>query len=418
MVCRFTVFGFLFLACQHSANADEADEPLRLILQLGDARFSVREDATRALTESPKYAPWVRRATRDPNPEISSRARDVTAAYRIARQSGIPGAIRVTSRAEQPDLFLEWFLAWRTEKANDLWPPGFYFAQHAAMTHTKLVPRAGMVALNTVLAQQASRLDDPKLGPVALHDGPWEPLGSDPAVLVRTDRIDNQRAPIIFAAARGQIRTRDIVRGTFFTQDAFSCQEAITFSLVICDSSPWYMEPGRRIGGPLSVLDSLIICRGNYSGPIVNIAGSVILVGGDADLSETDTIENSTILVRGKVKMAKKPVLKNAKIEENVPDALAPFKFFELADVGVEVATPEKDRKGVPVAAVRAETPFAAGGVTKGDTIVAIDDEPVTTPDEFRKQVRKAMVVQGDCLLTVSRGGKTLDLVVRFPLPK
>lgn len=34
------------------------------------------------------------------------------------------------------------------------------------------------------------------------------------------------------------------------------------------------------------------------------------------------------------------------------------------------------------------------------------------------ESVRRALVRQGDCLLTITRGDKTYDLPVFFPLPK
>jgi S1-C subfamily serine protease len=67
---------------------------------------------------------------------------------------------------------------------------------------------------------------------------------------------------------------------------------------------------------------------------------------------------------------------------------------------------------------VKPDTPFGNCGLAKGDLIRAIDDTPAWNAEEFRKLVRRALVRQGDCLITVIRGDKTIDLPVFFPLPK
>ena len=149
-----------------------------------------------------------------------------------------------------------------------------------------------------------------------------------------------------------------------------------------------------------------------------DVRGAVILAGGDVHLQE-GTFVNSTVLARGKVHRAKRSEFKNCRVESDVKDATAPFKFFELADVGLRVAPPaDEDAKGLTAEEVRPDAPFGKAGLAKGDRIVSIDGAPVSSADEFRRQVRKAMVAQGDCLLAVSRGGKALELAVYFPTPK
>jgi S1-C subfamily serine protease len=74
--------------------------------------------------------------------------------------------------------------------------------------------------------------------------------------------------------------------------------------------------------------------------------------------------------------------------------------------------------EGLLVTTVTADTPFGNCGLAKGDVIRAIDDDPAGRASEFRKLVRRALVRQGDCLVTVIRGDKKLDLPAFFPLPK
>jgi S1-C subfamily serine protease len=86
-----------------------------------------------------------------------------------------------------------------------------------------------------------------------------------------------------------------------------------------------------------------------------------------------------------------------------------------LPDVGLSLAD---DEVGLVVTAVKPGTPFGDCDIRKGDLVRAIDDEPAGDSEEFRRKVRRAMVRQGDCLVTVTRGDKTIDLPVFFPHPK
>jgi S1-C subfamily serine protease len=159
-----------------------------------------------------------------------------------------------------------------------------------------------------------------------------------------------------------------------------------------------------------------VVCRGNFTASKW-VGQSVVLVDGDVDLSDVDELVDGLIRATGKIippknKLAK---LKNMKLEEGVKDATAPYKFFELSDVGLSCAD---DEEGLVVTGVKAGTPFGDCGLEKGDLIVALDDAPAGRSGAFRKLVRRTLVRQGDGLLTVVRGNKTIDLPVFFPLPK
>jgi predicted metalloprotease with PDZ domain len=158
---------------------------------------------------------------------------------------------------------------------------------------------------------------------------------------------------------------------------------------------------------------SLAVCRGNFIGS--SALDSVILVDGDIDLTRSSDLRNSLIRATGEIRLPRGVKPQNCDIQAHAKNATVPYKFFELADVGLSAGSHEK---GVAVAAVKANTPFGDAGLAAGDLIRAIDDAPAGTPEEFRKNIRRAMVRQGDCLLTVARGDKTLDVPVFFPLPK
>ncbi len=172
-----------------------------------------------------------------------------------------------------------------------------------------------------------------------------------------------------------------------------------------------------EVGSTFSTTVSVVVCRGNFRGAGAGVASVVLLVEGDIDLTQAQTIRDSLIRASGEIRLpkAKDAQPLNCKIEAQAKNATAPYKFFDLADVGLSLADEKQARV---VTAVKAETPFGNCGLAKGDLIRAIDDAPAGRSEEFRKKVRRAMVRQGDCLLTVVRGDKTLDLPVFFPLPK
>jgi predicted metalloprotease with PDZ domain len=157
----------------------------------------------------------------------------------------------------------------------------------------------------------------------------------------------------------------------------------------------------------------VIVCRGNIVGD--GVSHAVILVDGDIDLTYASGFGNSLIRASGDIHLPPNVKPENCTIEAHAKNATAPYKFFEFADVGLSLAD---DEEGLVVRDVKAETPFGHCGIAKGDLIRAIDDVPAGHSEEFRKKVRRALVRQGDCLITVVRGDKTIDLPVFFPLPK
>jgi hypothetical protein len=182
---------------------------------------------------------------------------------------------------------------------------------------------------------------------------------------------------------------------------------------VVCDGGfdNWDSEP--TWGGTST---AFIACRGNFRGG--NVFSSVLLVDGDVELFDhgAGQVRDSLIRASGEIHIPKSIKLVNSTIEAHAKNPTAPYKFFELSDMGLSLVD---DEEGLVVADVKPNTPFGNSGLAKGDIIQAIDDTaPGGHSGEFRRKVRRAMVVQGDCLLIVARGDKTLDLPVFFPLPK
>ncbi|HEY7156128.1 MAG TPA: PDZ domain-containing protein, partial [Gemmataceae bacterium] len=98
------------------------------------------------------------------------------------------------------------------------------------------------------------------------------------------------------------------------------------------------------------------------------------------------------------------------------PDPVGFVKFFELSDVGLTVSNrdqkDEPSRDGVRLKDVRKDSPFASG-LRAGDVVTALEGTKATSPEIFRRLLRRKLG-QGVPLLTftVRRSGKTLDVPI------
>ena len=104
-------------------------------------------------------------------------------------------------------------------------------------------------------------------------------------------------------------------------------------------------------------------------------------------------------------------------IKDGTPDPLGGFvKFFELSDVGLTVS--DRDQKedpiqdGVLLKDVRKDSPFASG-LRAGDVVTALDRTKATSPEVFRRLLRRKLG-QGGPILTFSvrRGERTVDMSI------
>jgi hypothetical protein len=242
------------------------------------------------------------------------------------------------------------------------------------------------------------------------HDGPYPERFEvfKGAWLVRTDRLDGRAHAsehIGFASVAGPARLSMPGGGRYLILGPVEAT-TIGCAFVACDS-------GISSKTGVRTTWSVIVCRGNITCSAV--MQSVLLVDGDVDLTRADDLRNSLIRATGEIRLPRGEMPTGCTIEAGAKDATAPYKFFELPDVGLSVVNNEE---GLLVTAVKDDTPFGNCGLANGDLIRSVDDVPAGRASEFRKLIRRAMVRQGDCLVTVARGNKTLDFPVFFPLPK
>jgi hypothetical protein len=343
-------------------------------------------------------------AARSKDKDTAKRATALLTPYEKQRQEVVPKAIDACVREGRIDMLTEWHQYWKPPAEEDLWPVGPRAAKAGLELFAKSCPKAAWERFEQSLAWQAklntSVHNDPCPERFEAFDGTW---------LIRTDRMDQlARKPerIRFASVAGPIQLSELRHGGHYLVLGPIQSPTIAGAFVACDGG---IDSPRRVRTTLSV----VVCRGNFTGGAVT--DSVLLVDGDIDLTRADDLRNSRIQASGEIRLPKGEKSVNCTIEAHVKDATAPYKFFELADMGLSLA---HEKEGLVVTAVKPDTPFGNSGLAKGDLIRAIDDSPAGHSEEFRKKVRRALVRQGDCLLTAVRGDKTLDLPVFFPLPK
>jgi hypothetical protein len=387
------------------AAAPVPQPPTALVAGLSDPATKVRNEAAAALKNRVDALPWLRKAARAADKDTARRAADLLAPDEKQRQEVVAKAIDVCVRDGRIDLLTEWHQYWKPAKEEDLWPVGQRAAKAGMDLLAKSCSKEGWGRVEKRLALQASLK-------TSSHNGPYPDRFESfkGAWLIRTDRLDGRahESEIINFASVGGPAKLSRADGRYLVLGPV--EGSIDYAFVACDGGI-----GDR-NGVLRARDSVVVCRSNVTA--VMVIDSVLLVDGDIDLTragEDGGIRNSLIRATGEIRMPKGRKPENCTIEARVKDATSPYKFFELADVGLSVVAA---KEGVVVAGVKPDTPFGNSGLQKGDIIRAIDDAPAGHSELFRKQVRRAMVVQGDCLLTVARGDKTLDLAVHFPLPK
>ena len=375
-----------------------------LVAGLSDPDKKVRDEASAALKDRADALPWLRRAARSHDPITAARAAKLLALHE-KRQEAVAKALDACIRDGHIDLLTEWHQYWQPDEEAKLWTVGPRAAKAGLDLFVKSCPKAAWERFEKQLAV-------PSKMKTLVHNGPCPERfeTGQGAWVIRTDRLDRPAlAPsyIGFASVGGPIQVPLSGYGGIYLALGPMQTRSIDCGFVACDG-------GISSENGVRTACSFVVCRGTFTGALVG--NSVLLVDGDIDLTRAgDELANSLIRATGEIRLPKNDKPVNCTIQAHTKDATAPYKFFELSDVGLSL-TP--DQKQTAVANVKEDTPFGNCGIAKGDLIRAIDDVPAASPEDFRKHIRRALVRQGDCLVTVVRDGKTIDLAVFFPLPK
>jgi hypothetical protein len=412
---RFVLFAVvLMFASSLFAGAPVPQEPdaKTLVAGLSNASEKVRNESAAAIRNRTDVLPWLRRATRSTDKDTVRRAVELLAPHESKRQEAVAKAIDACIRDGRIDLFMEFHQYWQPQDKQDLWTVGPRAAKAGVEEYAKSRTADEIKQLEEKLApfqRKSYYFDSADAQQQVKGAGNW---------YIRAERWDRVWPGNVTIASIGGPTLMGGTAGTghYFVLGSLQIQRGrLCCAFVSCDGDVW---SGTDLSGtPVGVdaVCSMVVCRGNFHG--YNFFSSVVLVEGDVDLSRSPDIRDSVIRASGEIRLPERQQdqPKNCTIEAHAKNPTAPYKFFELTDVGLSLVD---DEEGLVVADVKADTPFGTCGIAKGDLIRAIDDIPPGHSSEFRKKLRRAMVRQGDCLVTVARADKTLDLPVFFPLPK
>jgi hypothetical protein len=182
-------------------------------------------------------------------------------------------------------------------------------------------------------------------------------------------------------AATGSFRGRRLLNSVLYANGSVAIGD-ITCSVVVCDGD---LKAGR-------IWNSLVIARGDVRG-----TGSY-------------SVGDSLVITSGRFHLDKYgQVWKDVKVLERQAAPLGFVKFFDPAREGVEV---EAGRLGARVKAVADGKPLARAGLRAGDVVTAVDGTPVSTPDSFRRLLRKGFAGGAEMVLRAHRAGRILDIRV------
>ncbi|AZB73570.1 HhoA/HhoB/HtrA family serine endopeptidase [Synechococcus elongatus] len=177
---------------------------------------------------------------------------------------------------------------------------------------------------------------------------------------------------------------------------------------------------GRRssaVGIPDKRLDFIqtdaAINPGNSGGPLVNSRGEVI--GINTAIRQAPGAGIGFAIPVNTAKEIEAQLLKNGKVSHSYLGVQLLSLTPQMArdnnrDPNSTVRLPEV--QGVLIMGVQRNAPAAAAGLRRGDVVVAIDGQPVTTADQFQRRVEASQVGQS-LNLSLIRDGNRQQIAVR-----
>lgn len=147
------------------------------------------------------------------------------------------------------------------------------------------------------------------------------------------------------------------------------------------------------------------IGQGQHFGGL--ISKSVLFCDGNV---VADHVSFSVIIATGTVKCAR--CTDQNVILEKACNPLPFLKLFDLADYGVEVI---KAPEGVRVKKLKEGSLLAKAGLLAEDRILALDQNKLETPEQFRKVLRAKIAAGGQGVVAFQRKGKAMSTSLQFP---
>ncbi len=261
-------------------------------------------------------------------------------------------------------------------------------------------------------------VDGPLVKPYASVGGLklWDPKELVAANLVWNKETRTNKEHAVLARVEKLIIEYSLIRGVFLSAGPIKLGDIVPSPINTVFFGNDDIAPG--FGHFL-----LVICDGEFKGQthgcIViaregvdywNIGSSLILSGGPVRTkNKSAVIANSNVICASNVDTPAGGKIINSIIKENVPGALGPIKFFEPAQVGIEV---ELAQDAVRIKKLDPAKTFAKGGLRVGDIVIGLNKNRVRSIAFFRKTLRHQMAAKGPLDFKVRRAGQVLTITV------
>jgi hypothetical protein len=176
------------------------------------------------------------------------------------------------------------------------------------------------------------------------------------------------------------------------------------------------IELGNVPGFSPSISRSVVISRGSVrcKGSL-GVSSSLVCAHGDIVIGGVARTHTSHLYAGGTVDLGKGKPGEGTVVKGKADLSVTGIRFFELSDVGVEA---EAHPDGARVAGLKFGSPLARYGVRVGDVVIRLNDQPMTSVNEFRRHVRRSVAHRAG-IFQVKRDGEALTRIVYFhdPLP-
>jgi hypothetical protein len=372
----------------------------RWIEELGSDRFDVREAATRELKKRVEAATVLHKALSSPDAEVRRRATRILEMLKSQRADRALTRAYVLGQMGQIVETVDRLVYWREwDKDEEGWETLTRFAD-------KLMDRAAK-DLPPIKREMWKRPGLPAGDFRRYYEAKGSNPNEKPPKEISGRKIVNTRAAKILARGEQVILKMDM-----------DSVPSIAFSIVAASEDVLINH----------AMYSLIVAGGDIKAN--SLRESILVCDGDVELLEPP--RGGLIVARGKVTCRNRELTgcivrsenyyqfldgKRIIIKDGTPDPLGGFvKFFEFSDVGLTVSDHDQKEEplqnGVRLKDVRKDSPFASG-LRAGDVVTALDGTKATSPEVFRRLLRRKLG-QGDPSLTftVRRSGKTLDVPI------
>ncbi len=355
-----------------------------LIQDLGDKNYKVRDAAARRLIDMEEAEAALRKALDSKDFETARLAARILDEQRKQETARVLRIIRQELKCGEIDRAVDRLVSWNGPESDAAsWQLVMDFCWETHARAIKLRPVIFKTGRDVIVPPKSTK--DLEQG-AAYSSSPREPASVKYHYgCIRANGVSARQGVVGVVVSSNGMEMPGGQSGSLFVVNG-SIGRAITLSncIIICDGDV-------RVSG--AIFNSIVIARGTVYCPNA-VNDSVIISSGrvlDAEAKKTNLPGGFTS-------------------RDNEVTPLNFVKWFTPMDVGLEVVS---DKGDIRVDKLHDGRLPAKAGLKVGDVINAVDGSKVDSAESFRRLLRKGSV-QTKCVLTVERGGKSLEVLLDF----